>query len=114
MRAEAQIGPSIVAIDAEPVPQGALGGLRRLDDLPLVRLVREPLQSRRAVELLADEGLARRGDVPHPVLDLAEVFRRERRGQLEVVVEAVLDRGADGVLGARVEIAHGLGHDVGG
>ena len=35
-------------------------------------------------------------------------------GLVEVVVEAVLDRGADGHLGAREEALHGVGHDVGG
>ena len=35
-------------------------------------------------------------------------------GQLEVVVEAVLDHRPDGVLGARPQAADGLGHHVGG
>ena len=34
-------------------------------------------------------------------------------GELEVVVEAVLDRGPDAELGARIELEDGLGHHVG-
>ena len=37
---------------------------------------------------------------------------RERLGQREVVVEAVLDGRPDGVLGPGDQVAHGLGHDV--
>ena len=36
------------------------------------------------------------------------------RGELEVVVEAVLDRRADAELGAREQVQHRLGHHVGG
>ena len=48
----------------------------------------------------------------HPLLDRGEVVGDERARQVEVVVEAVLDRGADAELRAREEVEHGLGHDV--
>ena len=31
---------------------------------------------------------------------------------VEIVIEAVLDSGADRDLGSRIELLHGLGHDV--
>src|SRR5205823_799052 len=83
-------------------------------DLPLVRLVGEPLEGRRSVQLLPDEGLAGGRDLAHPGLDRFEVLGGERVRQVEVVVEAVLDGWPDGVLGPRVEVADRLGHDVSG
>ena len=56
-----------------------------------------------------------RGDAGrHPRLDRREVFGRQRAGQVEVVVEAVVDGRADAQLRAREELEHGLGHDVRG
>jgi hypothetical protein len=53
-------------------------------------------------------------DLEHRLLDLREVVLGEGAlGLLEVVVEAVVDRGADGDLGAREEPLHRVGHDVG-
>jgi hypothetical protein len=65
--------------------------------------------------VVAHEGLRLGDDLPHPGLDALEVLRGERRspGQLEVVVEAVLDRRADAEGGAREQVEHGLGEDVG-
>ena len=45
---------------------------------------------------------------------LLEVLLADRLGELEVVVEAVLDRRADGDLHARVEAPDGLGEQVRG
>ena len=45
--------------------------------------------------------------------DPLEVLFAERRGQVEVIVEAVLDGGTDGHLGAGIQLLHCLGHDVG-
>ena len=49
----------------------------------------------------------------HPGLDRAQVIGRDGPGQLEVVVEAVLDRRSDAQLGTREELEDGLGQDVG-
>ena len=49
----------------------------------------------------------------HARLDRLEVAGCQRAGQLEVVVEAVGDRGPDPELGTRDEIEDRLGHDVG-
>ena len=65
---------------------------------------------------MADEGLVLLDDGPHFGLDPLQVVVAEVRPvrQLEVVVEAVLDHRADGVLRAGPQPAHRLGHDVGG
>src|SRR5690606_18805581 len=67
-------------------------------------------------QLVAHERLPLGDDLPHAGLDALEVLGLERRapGQLEVVVEAVLDRRADAEGGPREEVEHRLGEDVGG
>jgi hypothetical protein len=61
-----------------------------------------------------------RDNLAHALLDLAQVVRLERAGlaalvlaQVEVVLEAVLDRRANGDLGLRVKLKHRLRHAVG-
>ena len=53
-------------------------------------------------------------DLLHLLLDGLEVLGGERLLDVEVVVEAVLDRRADAELGLGEELLHGLGHDVRG
>ena len=69
-----------------------------------------------AIDLLALERLVGLHDLAHARLDAREVVLREVLAvrEREVVVEAVLDRRADGVLGARVEVGDGLRHHVRG
>jgi hypothetical protein len=51
----------------------------------------------------------------HHLLDLAQVVVGEAAaGLVEVVIEAVVDRGTDGDLGAGEEALHRVGHDVRG
>ena len=65
-------------------------------------------------QLVAHERLVGLDDLAHLGLDRGEVVVAERlaAGQLEVVVEAVLDRRADRELGAGEQLRDGLGHDV--
>jgi hypothetical protein len=70
-----------------------LRGVHRLDDAP-----REPL---RALH-----------DLLHPLFQRGQVVERERPVDLEVVVEAVLDRRADAELGLRELLLHGLRQHV--
>ena len=74
----------------------------------LVQCVEGPRQ------LLAPERLALGDDLAHAGLDPFQVLGGERLGHVEVVVEAVLDRRADGVPGVRVQVGHGLREHVGG
>jgi hypothetical protein len=53
-------------------------------------------------------------DLAHPLFQLVQVFRRERIGNVEVVVEAVDDRWPDAELGVREQILHSLGQNVRG
>ena len=95
---------------------GGVGGIDLLDDLDLVGLVGELAHRVVAGELFAHEGLVGGDDLAHARLDALEVVVGEVLAvrQLEVVVEAVLDRGADRVLRAGKEIGDGLGHHVRG
>ena len=87
-----------------------------LDDLGLVGLVGEERRRLRGRELVPLERLVGRDDLVHARLDLLEVVVGERLavGQLDVVVEAELDRRTDRQLGAGVEVENRLGHHVGG
>ena len=96
--------------------QVVAGRVDPLDDLPLVGLVREQGEALVAAVLLALEGLPFGHDLTHACLDALEVVVAEPRvvGQVEVVIEAVLDGGADRELRSRPEVEDGLGHHVRG
>ena len=97
--------------------QLAGGGAGRdlLDDLALVGMPGEQFQRLGRIGLVAFEGLVGIDDEAHTHLDRLQVLVAEggATGQLEVVVEAVLDRWADGVGGAGPQVQHGLGQHVG-
>ena len=84
-----------------------------LDDLALVGLVGEQGERVLLGQLLADEGLALLHQLLHAGLDALEVLGGEGALDVEVVVEAVLDRWADRPLGVRVQVGDGLRHQVG-
>ena len=68
----------------------------------------------RAIHLLAHERILLRRDLPHLVLERGEILRRERLGDLEVVVEAVLDRRAEADLRVGAQASHGRREHVRG
>ena len=112
VRPEAEVHPVAVLVEGE-----RLRPLRDdvVDDLDLV-LLAEPLEERERLlggDLRADEGQVGLDRVVGRPLDLLEVLGRERRLAREVVVEAVLDRGADRDLGPRVELLDHARHHVG-
>ena len=53
-------------------------------------------------------------DVLHFLFDGGEEFLGEGLVNVEIVVKAVFNRGADGQLGLGAQLFHGLGHDVAG
>ncbi len=112
MRAQTEVGPAVVPVDAHPIAERALLGVELFDDLPLERLFGEPLERLVPAQLLPHERLVELDDLGHAFLDPREVLGRQRLRQREVVVEAVLDRRADRVLRAGDDVAHGLGHHV--
>ncbi len=130
VRPAAQVGPGHLAVAADVVVDGqlagahldarAFGGVLRVasalepDQLDLVGLVLQ-LADRVVVGHSAPgEPLVLLDDLAHPGLDLLQVGRHERHLDVEVVVEAVLDRRADAELGVGPEVLHRLGHHVGG
>ena len=111
VRPAAQIDPVPLAVQSD--------GFRRrqvLDELGLVFLALglEEGDGFLAVDHAALEPGAAADNVAHFQLDGGEVVRRERLIAGEIVVEAVLDRWADGDLGAGIQILHRLGQHVGG
>ena len=87
-------------------PEGQAGGARAGLAGPEHR---ERLVDR---QLEALDRLVLAHDLGHLLLDARQVGLGDGLGKLEVVVEAVLDGGADGVPGAREQADDGLRHDV--
>ena len=109
VRAAAEIGELALRIERDV----ALGGVDELHLVGLVLLEEALLRLGRG-DLLALPGAALL-ELAHDLgLDPLEVLLADRLGELEVVVEAVLDRRPDRDLHARVEPAHGLGEQVRG
>ena len=63
---------------------------------------------------LALEGMIALDDAAHALFNLFQVFRGQRAGQVEVVIESVLDRRPDGHLAAWKFIQHRFRHHVRG
>ena len=114
---EALPGSAPLRYDADLAAAGALVGLDALDDLHLVGLVGETARDPRRVESSSrtkgwsSSTIARMRASMRPRSSVGE---RGPAGEVEVVVEAVLDRRADGVFGAGEQVADGLGQHVGG
>ena len=111
MRPAAEIDPGTLAIEGDGL------ALRQvLDQFHLVLLARSPEVGDGGVAIpdLALEGGVALDDLAHARLDPRQIVQAERLVAGEVVVEAVLDRGPDGDLGAGEQLLHSLGHQVGG
>ncbi len=97
---------------------GAVGRLGRValepDQLQLVRLAGQLGAGVLVGGDPAGEALAALLDLLHLLLDALEVLRGEGLRDVEVVVEAALDRRADAELRLGEELLHGLGHHVRG
>src|SRR5205085_4766694 len=98
-----------------PVERDLLIRRQIADQLHLVRLAEFVFQGDRllAREHTPFKRLSASDYLPHLLLDLRQVFIRNRPWQLEIVIESVLDRRPDGVLHPRKQLPHRLGHDVG-
>ena len=112
-------GPVRPAAEIEPlalvVERDRLVRRDRVEQLELVGLAQrlEPPPRLVAAHHLAPERPVGADDLRHARLDPLQVLGMERLVAREVVIEAVLDRRADGDLGAGIEVLHRLGHDVG-
>ncbi len=107
MRPPAEVGEVALGVEAD-LP---LGGVHELE---LVGLVAEPLPRLVGAALLARPLPALLQLPVDLVLDPLEIVLVDRLGELEVVVEAVLDRRADRDLHSRIEVSRGLGEQVRG
>ena len=108
--------PAEVHECALPVDRDRFRRGDRADDLGLVVLALAFEESRRLVAVpdFAGDRLVAVHDLAHPLLKPDQVLGCERLGAREVVIEAVLDHGADGDLDIRVELLRGLGKRMGG
>ena len=112
MRAAAEVDEAVVLVERDGLALGqALGEL----DLVGLALGVEALDRLLARGVDALEGMRpARQDRAHLVLDAREIALAGRLGELEVVVEAVVDGRPDRDLGAGPEVLHGLGQHVRG
>ncbi len=111
MRAAAEVEPFALLVDLEVL---ALGNrIDQLDLEVLAALPEEVLGLLAAPEFLRERRVLLH-DLVHPLLDLGEIVGMERVLLGEVVIEAVLDHGADRDLRLRPQRLHRLRHDVRG
>src|SRR4029077_11705339 len=106
MRPRAHVEPIALAVD------GDLLVLRDLTDpfgLEALAVLAEIIGDAVAAPDLARDLLVAVDDLAHALLDGGEIVRREGRVPGEVVIEAVLDRGSEGDLGAGIELLDRLG-----
>ena len=111
VRSPAQVLPGALVIDAD-----VLGRRQVADDLGLVAFAHglETGDGLVARQHLAADLLVTVDDLGHPLFDPGEVVGREGLVAGEIVIEAVLDCGADRDLGSGEQLLHGLGHHMAG
>ena len=85
-------------------------------DLVILALGDEPRPRRGDIDVLTAERLVGVDVLAHPLLDRGEVLLGQRHAvrEVEVVVEAVLDRRPDRDLDARIQLQDRFGEHVGG
>ena len=108
MRAAAEVRERTVRIEGD----GTVLEVRDELDLVLVALFGESLEGFGLGDLAADELLLVAGELLHLLFDSREIGFGDGRRGIDVVVESVLDGGADAELDARVEVLEGLGQQV--
>ena len=112
MRTQTQIQPGVaLAIDGERLILETFAYPLGLERLTILLEVCDRLGMR--PDLAPDRQIALH-DLAHLLFDLFEIGLGERFAAGEVVVEAVLGRGAEGDLRAWKQLLHGLGHHVRG
>ena len=96
--------------------------ISRIVDVPDLSLISSSLNGsfasstrrRRSIDDAARKPLRALDDLLHPLFEVGQILRGERPVDLEVVVEAVLDRRADAEFRVRELLLHGLGQHVRG
>ncbi len=116
VRAAAEVLEGAVAVERDGLDAFARDQVADQLDLVVLALALEDLDRLGDRHVAALEGLVGLDVGAHRRLDLLQVGVGDLDvvGEVEVVVEAVLDRRPDRHLGAGVELLHRLGHHVGG
>jgi hypothetical protein len=116
VRPAAQVGEGAVGVERDAVDAFVLDQVVDQLDLVVLSLAAEALKRLLDGDVLAREGLVGGDVLAHLGLDRLEVGVGDAHavGELEVVVEAVLDRRPDRDLDARIEVHDRGGEDVRG
>ena len=109
VRPSAQVQERAVLVDRDHLVVGHL-----LQPLQLERVIGEELPALLLADAAPLEGEVGGDHLAHARLEGLQVFGREGFVHLEVVIEAVLDRGAEADTGAGTQLAHRGGQDVRG
>ncbi len=108
VRPPAQVHEGAVGVGGDDL----VAPLEVVQPLQLERIVGEADACLRQRHLLALEGELLRHHLPHLGLERLEILGGERALHLEIVVEPLLDGGAEADLGLGAQAAHGRGEDV--
>jgi hypothetical protein len=87
--------------------------LQPLDQFELIGLIREDTPGLFSRDHFLLELMLLGYNLTHAFFDHLQILRCEAPRQIEVIVEAILNRGTDRKLAAWKLFQHGLGHDVG-
>ena len=111
MRAAAQVDEITLLVEGD-----RLAGRNRLDELNLERLVVLFVEGDRLVTgpYIADDRLVTVDDLVHARLDGGKVLVAERGLAMEIVIEPVFDRRADGDLCLWIQLENRLSHHMRG
>src|SRR5688500_5352273 len=107
MRSAAEIHERPVGVDRYHLVRTEL-----LQPLQLERIIGKAPACSGLVDLLPNERQLLGDDLAHLILEHRDVVRRERARDLEVVIEALLDRGAEADLRVGPQASHGSSQDV--
>ena len=110
MGAGAQVGELALGVEGD----GGVGG-KVVDELHLIGLLLllHKLHSLRPGQLKPLQLQLLLADLAHLALDLLHDLRREGEGRVHIIVESLVDGGADGQLHLGIEALDGLGQHVG-
>ena len=94
--------------------------VQTVDQFQLVGLVGEELAGLAGADLAVGKIVPAADNLAHPLLDRFQILRPEgargavlRDAEIKIVIEAVLDRRSDRILGLRIKFQHRLRHYVG-
>ncbi len=99
-------GPSVYSVKTSPARSAISSHFIQASEY-----LRKPSSLLRVDALV---GEIARLNLPHFLFDFFQIFGRERRGAVEIVIEAGVDGRPDAELGFGIELEHGRGQQVRG